>query len=83
VSDAPEEIRGVSTSIFSVGRTCGGITFMGHSYVYDSILDVLVREDVDRRRKKEAADERRARRRKGAAAQWTLPLGPATPATPG
>jgi hypothetical protein len=58
--DAPEEIHGVTGSMFSVARYYGGITAYSCRYVYDPIRDVLVRVDVLKRRE----DERRKCMRK-------------------
>lgn len=44
----PEEIHNVSRSMFSVARHYGGITYKGAHYTYDSVRDVLVRDDVIR-----------------------------------
>ena len=77
MTDAPEEIRGVSMSILSVARHYGGATVNGHAYVYDPVRDVLVRADVLRRREAEAADLRRAARKRAAEAQGTMWTGPA------
>lgn len=51
-NNAPEEIHGVSRSQFSIARHYGGITYMGHRYVYEAGRDVLVRADVLKARKR-------------------------------
>lgn len=61
-NQAPEEIHGVSLSMFSVARYYGGCTFNGATYVYDLARDVLVRADVLKARK---AAERKAKREGG------------------
>lgn len=59
---APEEIRGVSRSQFSVARHYGGCTFQRASYAYDPVRDVLIRRDVLARRQKEAKAAERYQR---------------------
>lgn len=46
MSHAPEEIHGVSMSQLSIARHYGGCKFNGHSYTYNPVTDVLVRDDV-------------------------------------
>lgn len=70
MTDAPEEIRPVA--FFSIGRTCGGLTYPDHTYVYDPTRDVSVREDVLRRRAAEARAERRAMKKAGEERQGRL-----------
>ena len=48
--EAPEEIRHVRQSQFSVARHYGGCKYQGHSYHYDAERDALGRMDVWMRR---------------------------------
>lgn len=74
--DAPEEIRSVSQSQFSVARHYGGCKYQGVSYHYDAERDTLVRLDVWLARIKEGGAEAKriadAEREKWMAAQGSL-----------
>lgn len=76
MTEAPEEIRNVSQSQFSVARHYGGCTFQGKSYHYDAERDALVRMDVwTQRIKEDKAEAKRyakAEREKWQALQQSL-----------
>lgn len=54
----PERIYQVRDSQLSIARYYGGIRFCGDYYVYDPLLDVLIREDVLKAEAREAKEKR-------------------------
>jgi hypothetical protein len=64
MTDHPERIAGVSSTVFSTARLFGGCTVNGRSYTYDPDTDTLVRDDVLKAEERAAILRRRAERMK-------------------